>query len=158
MSKFGDNDKIVKVSTLLQKVIYQKKWQKRIEIHNVFHLWNDIVGGEIASHAQPDVIHGDILWVEVTDSVWMQQLQFMKHELIGRINKQLSPAEIKDIRFRQGYRRFQKKGKLKMPAKVVPDPEKKKEFDHLVDVLENEDTRKALQKLWLAFASHEKVK
>jgi predicted nucleic acid-binding Zn ribbon protein len=153
MNNWND-DKLVKVSTLLQKVIYQKKWQKRLEIHNVFNFWTNVVGSEVAMHAQPHVIHGNTLWVEVSDSVWMQHLQFMKYELLKKVNEQLYPEVLDDIRFRMGYGQFREISKATMPELVKPDAEKKEEFDRLVECLDNNDSRQALKKLWLAFASH----
>ena len=154
----NDNSKPVKLSTLLQKVIYQKKWQKRLEIHNVFHFWENVVGSEVASHAQPSVIHGNTLWVEVTDSVWIQQLQFMKYELLKKINKQLYLEDLEDIRFRIGYKHFQKIPQAKIAEKVEPDDREKEEFDQLVEGLNSKDSQQALKKLWLAFARNKKVK
>jgi len=152
-----NDNKLVKLSTLLQKVIYQKKWQQRMEIHNVFHFWARIVGSEVASHARPQVIHGNVLWVEVSDSAWMQQLQFMKYELLKKINEELQPEIIEDIRFRMGFRSFKKKREEKKPEKIKVDVEKKKEFEQLLEGLPASDSRQALKKLWLAFAGNEKV-
>ncbi len=147
----------VKLRTLLQKVIYQKKWQQRMEIHTVFNFWEEVVGSEIASNAQPDIIHGKILWVEVSGSVWLQQLQYMKHEFLEKINQRLQPAKLDDIRFRTGYRRFEKQPPPKALQKIKPDEAKKKEFEMLIEGVASNDSREALKKLWLAFASNKKV-
>lgn len=83
-----NDDSTKDLSTLLNTVVLQKNWQNRMGVHQVFLFWNDMFG-ELSQHAQPETIRGDILWIGVCDSVWMQQLQFEKQTMLDQINKRI---------------------------------------------------------------------
>jgi len=62
--------------------------------------WEELVGPVIAANSRPVGLKDNLLLVDVASSVWMQQLQFLKAEIIGRINAGLPEAAIEKIRFR----------------------------------------------------------
>ena len=62
----------------------------------------EIVGKSVALHAQPRSIHNRILFINVSHSTWIQQLQFLKSTLIEKINSYLGELLIEDIRFKLG--------------------------------------------------------
>ncbi|MDD2604886.1 MAG: DUF721 domain-containing protein [Desulfobacterales bacterium] len=62
--------------------------------------WEALVGAAIAANARPVGLKDHLLLVDVASSVWMQQLQFLKAEMITRINAGLPEAGIEKIRFR----------------------------------------------------------
>ena len=146
----------VTFANLLPKIIYEKRWQKKIDQSRVFQIWDSLAGPEIAAQAQPTVIHGRILWLGVSSSVWMQHINFQKYDLLQRINSQLQPEYLEDIRFRL-VERISAPNLAPSPSiKSEPDPEKRKEFENLLGAISNQAAQQALHKLWLAFASHEK--
>jgi predicted nucleic acid-binding Zn ribbon protein len=61
--------------------------------------WNRAVGPQIAAKAQPDRIKDDILYVRVVNSVWMHELQFMKQDIMAKLNEVPGAARIGQIRF-----------------------------------------------------------
>jgi len=69
---------------------------------DLFGRWETLVGPEIAANARPAGFKGRLLLVHVASSVWMQQLQFLKADLIDRINAGLPGAGIEEIRFKIG--------------------------------------------------------
>lgn len=87
------------ISSVLGKMITRRHWQDRFELHEVFNFWKKAVGKEIAEHASPAKFRGKVLWIEVSDSIWMQQLQFLKIALIAKVNKEFKSVEVEDIRF-----------------------------------------------------------
>ncbi|HEX2055125.1 MAG TPA: DUF721 domain-containing protein [Nitrospiraceae bacterium] len=48
--------------------------------------WADIVGEHIAAHTRPEQIRFKKLLIHVRHSVWLQQLSFLKSELLQKIN------------------------------------------------------------------------
>ena len=81
------------LGSLLVSALQQKNWQRRLRLHQVFLFWDEVVGGAISSHAQPHVIKGSVLWLSVSDSIWMQQLQFERHHLLELLNCRLGEGE-----------------------------------------------------------------
>ena len=65
-------------------------------------LGSEIVGEPVSIHSQPCSIRNQILFIEVSHSTWMQQLQFLKPTLLEKINHFLGEPLIQDIRFRLG--------------------------------------------------------
>lgn len=68
-------------------------------------LWEEAVGTEIARHCRPVSVRGGVLDAEVDSSVWCQQLQMQRPELLERLRERLGEDAPKDLRFRVGYTR-----------------------------------------------------
>lgn len=87
------------LARLLDDMIRRKNWSKKIKQHTVFDLWPEVVGKDIAQRTYPYIIRGSILWIRVSDSVWMQQLHLQKPLILEQINRRLKGAVISDLRF-----------------------------------------------------------
>ncbi len=61
--------------------------------------WNRAVGFQISSKAQPDRLKDGILYVRVATSVWMHELQFMKQDIITKLNGIHKGSPVAQIRF-----------------------------------------------------------
>jgi len=61
--------------------------------------WNRAVGPQISSKAEPDRLKDDVLFVRVATSVWMHELQYMKQDIISKLNGILGGNPVKQIRF-----------------------------------------------------------
>jgi len=68
----------------------------------IWKLWDAVVGKKIAEHARPFSIKKGILLVMVTDSIWLQELEFKTEGIKERLNNKLQRKAIKKIRFRVG--------------------------------------------------------
>ena len=68
----------------------------------IWKLWDGVVGKKIAEHARPFSIKKGILLVMVTDSIWLQELEFKTEDIKERLNGKLQRKAIKKIRFRVG--------------------------------------------------------
>jgi hypothetical protein len=63
--------------------------QKRLKTEQLSVLWPRIVGPSVAKVAVPAQFRNGTLFIDVADSVWMQELKFQEGELIGRLNDAL---------------------------------------------------------------------
>ena len=72
------------------------------ELTRIWELWDSAIGPMIADNARPAAFKGDILLVHVTSSPWMQQLRFLKTDMIRKINTALGKELIRDIKFKIG--------------------------------------------------------
>jgi predicted nucleic acid-binding Zn ribbon protein len=71
----------------------------RLREYGVWPVWDEVVGKTIAVNAQPEKIRNGTLFVKVTSSVWMQQLQFMKEMIAEKLNHRLDRDVVKNIFF-----------------------------------------------------------
>ena len=90
------------LDSVLKDVAHDLKFEVKMEQVMLYRLWNEAVGEQIARNASPVLVRGDVLHVNVSSSVWVQQLQFLRDTMLEKINANLSSRKIKDIRFKIG--------------------------------------------------------
>jgi len=90
------------IRSILEKTLKALEIDTQIKTHSIFISWKDIVGNSIALQTRPRFIRNQILFLDVSNSVWIQQLQFLKPTLLEKINNFLGETFIKEIRFRLG--------------------------------------------------------
>ena len=64
--------------------------------------WPDIVGEPIATHTRPDQIRFKKLTIFVHNSVWLQQLTFLKPVLLQKVNTMAGESLVTEIVLRIG--------------------------------------------------------
>jgi len=90
------------VGQLINRVLGKYRQEADQEITKLWDLWEDAVGEPIAENTRPAAFKGKILIVYVSSSAWMQQLQFLKKDMITKINNVLGEELIEEIKFRIG--------------------------------------------------------
>lgn len=81
---------------------------KRLGLHpHLFELrlqqqWRDIVGEPVGSHTWPAQVRFKKLYLTVRNSVWLQQLVFLKPALLAKLNERAGSELMTDIAFRVG--------------------------------------------------------
>jgi len=145
----------VNIASLINNLVNSKNWRRNLNRNTLFEFWDQAVGKDIAAHAQPNVIRGEVLWVCVTDSVWMQQLHLQKQHLLEVLNRRLGDDGISDIRFNmvgklpQVYKK-KSASAVKKKRKKEPDPQKLAGFKKMLAAVVDEPTRQSMLKIWLA--------
>ncbi|CAB1064422.1 hypothetical protein D1BOALGB6SA_9216 [Olavius sp. associated proteobacterium Delta 1] len=94
--------KFVHIGRILGDVLKKYRHETDAELVQVWQVWDNIVGSVIAQNAKPAAFKGRILLVHVTSSTWVHQLQFLKKEMIARINDTLGKTLIEDLKFKIG--------------------------------------------------------
>lgn len=79
-----------------------KNYTQKRSNFDAFHNWADLVGKDIARNSEPVRFHKDVLVVKVRNSVWTQELQFLKPKLLEKIRQSFPDTKIRDILFRAG--------------------------------------------------------
>ena len=146
-------EKITRIDALFAELFKKRQWDKRLALHAVFRNWPQVVGSEIAERTEPQVIRGTVLWIAVSDSVWMQQLHLQKQTLLEHINSNLrGSAEISDVRFQIDAALGEEKVVLQSPPPAAPpppvDPEEQKGFERMIGAITDAELRARLLALW----------
>jgi hypothetical protein len=111
-----------------------------------------VVGKTIAANAQPEKIRNGTLFVKVSSSVWMQQLQFMKDMIAEKLNQRLNREVVKNIFFVVGQ--IDSPG----PAEKVTEPstraveEDPKVDPQFLDSVSDPELRQAFKKLLKSYS------
>jgi len=84
---------------ILPEALKKKALHLPMKDRSLIDAWNRAVGPQIGAKAQPDRLREDVLYVRVANSVWMHELQFMKQEIISKLNGILGGTTVAQIRF-----------------------------------------------------------
>jgi predicted nucleic acid-binding Zn ribbon protein len=106
---------IESLGSILEQSLKRLDLRPRLDEYSVWPIWNDVVGPVIARNAQPEKIRNGTLFVKVSSPVWMQQLQFMKEMIAGKLNHRLKTETVKNIFFIIG--------RIDAPAAPAPQSE-----------------------------------
>ncbi|MGB4549480.1 MAG: DUF721 domain-containing protein [Syntrophales bacterium] len=90
---------LLKLGDVLNKALKRREVFVPFEDHKLLEIWRKSVGPQIATRTHPENIRRGTLFVRVSTSVWMQELQFMKKEIIAGINRFYGRETVQNIRF-----------------------------------------------------------
>jgi predicted nucleic acid-binding Zn ribbon protein len=90
-------------NTLVPAVMKRLGLEQRLQQSQVFFLWPQIVGTDIAHHAQPVSLRNGLLVVVVDHPVWLQELaRYHKALLLQKVRERVGKQTVRDIAFRIG--------------------------------------------------------
>ncbi|PID71458.1 MAG: hypothetical protein CSB34_07040 [Desulfobulbus propionicus] len=135
----------------LHHIFRSKEWHRQWGLVRLVKTWDRLLGDPLAKVTYPAFFRGNVLWLFVENSAWMQQVQFLKLDILAAVQKTLPEESIEDIRFMldPGNDQIQEKAEQTAPLPVNKEAEQ-----HLKDMIagvKDEKTRQALHKMWLAF-------
>jgi predicted nucleic acid-binding Zn ribbon protein len=103
MDKNGNKTKeSVPIGSVLKNILKNLRHDSDEDLTQVWQLWDEVVGIAIAENAQPAAFKGKLLLVNVISSTWIHQLQFLKKDIIEKLNLALGQNLIEDIKFKIG--------------------------------------------------------
>ncbi len=143
--KSGFND----LGSVLEGLLGELHLDVRVRQHQVWGMWDELVGEGIARKAQPDRVRGKTLFVNVANSAWMQELQFMRRMIIDRINRALGAELIDSIQFRIGAvsGRAEKVQSRKAEDHVPLPQDIVEKIDQCVQEIKDEEVRERVRRV-----------
>jgi hypothetical protein len=97
------------ISEILLSVLKKRGMASKIEENALLRLWPKAVGPQIILHTKADAVRNGVFFVKTISSVWVQQLHFMKEEILQKLNQLAGKNVVKDIRFSVGHKLDQTK-------------------------------------------------
>ncbi|NLU84477.1 DUF721 family protein [Rhodococcus sp. HNM0569] len=73
-------------------------WAPRVNEGAVFGRWEQVVGAEIASHAQPTSLNDGVLAVSAESTAWATQLRMMQSQILAQIAASVGDGVVKQLR------------------------------------------------------------
>ncbi|NLF24856.1 MAG: DUF721 domain-containing protein [Deltaproteobacteria bacterium] len=86
----------VAASAILKPLLKKHGLDKQLARYEFVTRWREIVGEEISKRSRPAYFRGNVLVVQVSSSVWAQELGFYKHVILNRIRKHVRDGQIVD--------------------------------------------------------------
>jgi hypothetical protein len=148
----GNNKKrkIQLLSDHLGTVLSTQQWGRQIYLFTLTRHWPEIAGQERAEYCMPAYFRRDVLWIYVDSSIWMQQLQMAKPELLTRINRFLKEKQhVEDLRWLvQPAGLIDPPEEEYIPPPLTVDPAAEKNLHAMAKSIPDPTTRKAFCTMW----------
>ncbi len=90
------------IADILQKIMKKQGIPVAGASTSLRRVWGEAVGPQIAAQTLPDQIRRGVLHVKVASSVWMHQLQFLKKEIIQKVNSLYGAGNVEKLNFSIG--------------------------------------------------------
>lgn len=90
------------IADLLAEIFQDKPAGKRLKEGKIWLVWERSVGEQIAARARPAAFRDGTLTISVDNAPWMQQLTYLKEEIITRLNKNIGDEMVKEIYLKAG--------------------------------------------------------
>jgi hypothetical protein len=143
------------LNEIVSAIFHDSPTHGRKDLFMIHTLWHKAVGGKIAENTLPQTIRKNILFVTVSNSVWMQELQFLKDQIRERINKDLPTLTIDDIRFKIGPVKETHRTSSKAPLLPL-DPEEKQYVKKHGAAIKDPDLRSAFEAVMESYLRNKK--
>ena len=148
------------IHAILEQTLKSLEIDVPLKSYSIWGAWKEIVGESVALQAQPRSIRNRILFIDVSHSTWMQQLQFFKPTLIEKVNTFIGEPYIKDIRFKLG--KISPASSPLSPTPLLKEDDLDKEtLDKIETLLQNvrdEETKEGLRNIFMKGAKLERFR
>lgn len=146
---FNKKKQYVPLNSVFKALYTSHAWKAQWELYQLSRNWKDIVGDIIGEISEPAFFRKDTLCIYVENSAWMQQLQFLKPELLLKVNMSAKSRALKDMRFILRPPEF---GPKEEKREVAPEkeiaPERQQMFEEMTAGIDDDRCREALVNLW----------
>jgi|YNPMSStandDraft_1061717.scaffolds.fasta_scaffold52810_2 predicted nucleic acid-binding Zn ribbon protein len=88
-----------KIGDILKNIIKKRKWADKFSIEYLKLNWSKCVGENISNHTKPLFIKNKRLYISVDSPIWSTQLNFLKNEIIEKLNNFLGENIVEEIFF-----------------------------------------------------------
>jgi predicted nucleic acid-binding Zn ribbon protein len=86
------------LGTLASRLVADRGWVDQVSSGVVFARWAQLVGADIAEHAQPVSLKDGELIVRASSTAWATQLRLLQRQLITRITAGVGPGVVNRLR------------------------------------------------------------
>ena len=92
----------VSIGSILPQLL--ERWGQNLDVDltRIWALWESAVGEAVAKNTRPVAFKGKLLLVHANSSPWLHHLQFLKKEIIVKVNQALGRELVGDIKFKIG--------------------------------------------------------
>ena len=102
MRKRDKQSDFVQIGNVIDGVLKNFRSEPDYALTKIWRLWDEAAGEKIASNARPAAFKGKLLIVHVVSATWIHQLQFLKNDLMAKLNDALGKPLVEEIKFKIG--------------------------------------------------------
>lgn len=90
------------IRSVIENSLVKMGFKKRVDQYKLWESWDNIVGPAVSRNARPSRWQGNQLVITVRHSSWVQELSYLKSNLINMIKEKIPEINITKIRFEVG--------------------------------------------------------
>jgi hypothetical protein len=112
--------------------------------------WREAVGPRISAQTKPETVRRGVLYVKVSSSAWMQQLHYLKADIMAKLNCALGKEEIGGIFFSLGEIVSDRAEENHPHSLLPPEPLRERErkmIEEWVSCVPDEELRELLRRV-----------
>ncbi len=113
-SRSGDAREPQLIGDALSGLIADRGWEIPAAVGNAIDRWAEIVGEDIAAHAEPLSFEGGVLAVQASSTAWATQLRLLASEIVRRLNTELGHGTVTRIDVKAPSGPSWRKGRLRV--------------------------------------------
>lgn len=126
----------------LQEILSRIDQEGHFEIVRLVRMWPEVVGEMIARRTEITGLKFHTAVVKVSGAMWIQELNLMKPQILGRLREALGNDAVRDLRFVSGRLSRRERPKLRsVPRETrrsielpeLKDPELRRAFESLIE-------------------------
>ena len=94
------NEELSSISDLLGQVVRDQGWTEQLDDQRIFTEWAQILGAEVAQHAQIEGFDQTIAHVRASSTAWATQLKLLAPRIVAKLNAALGDGTVTRIEVR----------------------------------------------------------
>jgi predicted nucleic acid-binding Zn ribbon protein len=94
--------KFTHIGEILQETLQGCRRETNETLAALGACWPEVVGEILGANSSPAAMKGKMLLVHVSSSVWLQEMRFLKADVLEAANRILEGEKIQDVRFKVG--------------------------------------------------------
>jgi hypothetical protein len=107
------------LSEVLPEVLDGLKLSEKLIEQKAILLWSRVVGKEVKKHTNPYSIENGILVVLVDNSAWMNELTFLRTEIVKKLNELISASSANQAASKENKEKKSAEGEIKPIVKDI---------------------------------------
>ena len=88
----------VHIGNIINEFLLSYQNKPHSDLQSICDYWENIVGNMVAKNSRPAAFKNKILLVHVTGASWIHNFQFIKKNIINKINSAMSNELVEDIK------------------------------------------------------------
>ena len=147
------------IGALLQRWIRKNRLGDDLLRHTLRQRWPEVVGERLAARTRPETLYKGRLKVVVANSTWLNELTYMRQEIIDRITEVMGRPMVRELDLKLGRprppgppapREVRRPSPPAPPRPREPVPETvQRQVEQAVATLEDPELREAVRDAWL---------
>lgn len=88
------------IGNVLNQVVQERGWQRRISLSTVLRRWPELVGESNAEHSKPVFYENGKLIVDCDSTSWATAMRYTASQLVAQLNRALGEQTVRHVQFR----------------------------------------------------------